>query len=175
MCLLHVWNDRGRGRALVGKAKSQRCRNRGWHEPQHVPLLQLSKNHESRSSRRAKWRRGREGVAMSTELLKGVTIAALPDPEAWAYDEPVDRVDFHFGVTRREVLAVLGAGLVIAVAEPLVAQDEETPAPARGPGRGGRGGRGGGGGFCRGPTTYAARLPLCQNRKITGVTGQAPT
>src|SRR5262249_27996892 len=135
-----------------------------------LPLLQLSKNHESRSSRRAEWRRGREGLAMSTELLDGVTIAALPDPEALAYDEPVDRVDFHFGVTRREVLAVLGAGVVIAVAEPLVAQDEETP--ARGPGRGGRGGRGGGGGFGGGPTTFAARLHIGKDGKITVFTGK---
>jgi len=108
---------------------------------------------------------------MSTDLLNGVTIAALPDPDALAYDEPVDRIDFHFGVTRREVLAVLGAGLVIAVAEPLVAQDEETPAPARGPGRGGRGGRGGGGGF-GGPTTYAARLHIGKDGKITVFTGK---
>lgn len=109
---------------------------------------------------------------MNTELLNGVTIAALPDPEALAYDEPVDRVDFHFGVTRREVLAVLGAGLVIAVAEPLAAQDEETPAPARGAGRGGRGGRGGGGGFGGGPTTYAARLHIGKDGKITVFTGK---
>jgi len=102
-------------------------------------------------------------------ISNGVTIAALPDPDALAYDEPVDRVNFHFGVTRRKVLAVLGAGLVIAVAEPLVAQDAETPAPAQGQGRGGRGG---GGGFGGGPTTFAARLHIGKDGKITVFTGK---
>src|SRR5262245_50835482 len=99
----------------------------------------------------------------------GLAIAAVPDPVALAYDEPVDKVEFNFGVSRREILQVLGAGLVIAVAEPLLAQDAEQP--QRG-GRGGGRGRGGGGFFGGGPTTYAARLHIGKDVAITVFTSK---
>ena len=41
-----------------------------------------------------------------------------------AYDEPVDRVDYDFGLSRRSFVKVLGAGLLIAAAIPAVAQEE---------------------------------------------------
>src|SRR4051794_1119289 len=63
-------------------------------------------------------------------------------------DVPVDRVPFDFGMTRREAVKVLGAGLLIAVAggvgrPAVLAQVAEGGRGGRG--GGGRGGRGGGG------------------------------
>ena len=80
--------------------------------------------------------------------------------EALDYDEPVDRVNFDFGLKRREFVQLLGAGLLISVCEfPTVAQQ-----PNR---RGGRGGRGGGR-----PISVAARLHIAKDGTITVLTGK---
>ncbi|HEY2827774.1 MAG TPA: molybdopterin cofactor-binding domain-containing protein, partial [Pirellulales bacterium] len=63
-----------------------------------------------------------------------------------------------------QFVQVLGAGLVIAVAHPLWAQEEG--------GRKGPRGRGGGGFFGGGPTTYAARLHIGKDGAITVFTGK---
>jgi len=76
-----------------------------------------------------------------------------------AYDEPVDRVDYDFGLSRRSFVKVLGAGLLIAAVVPAVAQEE---------GRGGR--RGGFGGS--GPRNLAARIHLGKDGSITVLTGK---
>jgi CO/xanthine dehydrogenase Mo-binding subunit len=98
-------------------------------------------------------------------LLEGISLPTIPDPIALAYDEPVDRVDFHFHVTRRQFVQVLGAGLVIAIAHnPLLAQEEES---------GRKVGRGRGGGFLGGgPIAYAARLHIGKDGSITVFTGK---
>ena len=78
------------------------------------------------------------------------------------YDEPVDRIEFDFSLTRRQMVQLLGAGLLIAVADiPAVGQ----------PPQGRRGGRGRGGGGGR-PTTLAARLHLGKDGNITVLTGK---
>jgi isoquinoline 1-oxidoreductase len=74
------------------------------------------------------------------------------------YDEPVDRVEFEFALTRRELVRILGAGLLIAVAPPALFGQVSG-------GRGGRGGRGGGG-------NVAARIHLGKNGTITVMTGK---
>jgi isoquinoline 1-oxidoreductase subunit beta len=99
-------------------------------------------------------------------LLDGISLPSIPDPIALAYDEAVDRVDFHFHLSRRQFVQVLGAGLVIAVVHnTLEAQEEE--------GRKGNRGRGGGGGFFGGgPVAYAARLHIGKDGSITVFTGK---
>jgi CO/xanthine dehydrogenase Mo-binding subunit len=105
-------------------------------------------------------------MANGQVLLDGISLAALPDSVALTYQEPVDLVDFHFGLTRRQFVQVLGAGFVIAVAHgPLLAQEEEG-------GRTGGRARGGGGFFGGGPTTYAARLHIGKDGAITVFTGK---
>jgi isoquinoline 1-oxidoreductase subunit beta len=81
------------------------------------------------------------------------------------YDEPVDRVEFNFGVTRRQFVQVLGAGLIIAAWDfSAIAQDDEGPRKGGG-GKGGRG-RGGGGG------TLSARIHIAKDGAITVLTGK---
>ncbi|HUC84262.1 MAG TPA: molybdopterin cofactor-binding domain-containing protein, partial [Candidatus Acidoferrales bacterium] len=82
------------------------------------------------------------------------------DSEAAAdavYEEPVERMDYDFGLSRRSFVKVLGAGLLIAAAMPAVAQPEG----------GRRGGFGGGG-----ARTVAARVHLGQDGSITVLTGK---
>ena len=68
----------------------------------------------------------------------GLTLVGFVNPADLEYDEPIDRIDFHFGVSRRTFVQVLGAGLMIAVCDfPLSAEAQQAP-------DGGR--RGGGGG-----------------------------
>lgn len=74
-----------------------------------------------------------------------------------AYDEPVDRVDYDFGVSRRSFVKLLGAGLLIAAVAPAVAQEE------------GAGRRGGSGGGAR---ALAARIHLGKDGSITVLTGK---
>ncbi|WP_165246987.1 xanthine dehydrogenase family protein molybdopterin-binding subunit [Paludisphaera soli] len=87
------------------------------------------------------------------------------------YDEPVDLVPYRFDETaafepsRRGVLKVLGAGLLIAVAADAAPAKGEEPAPRR------RGG-GRGGAFGRGAATMAARLHLGEDGSITVLTGK---
>ena len=69
------------------------------------------------------------------------------------YDEPVARVDYDFGLSRRSFVKFLGAGLMIAAALPAVAQEE-------------RGGR-------RGPAPIlGARIHLGKDGAITVLTGK---
>src|SRR4051794_10046876 len=90
-------------------------------------------------------------------------------------DVPVDRVRFDFGMTRREAVKILGAGLLIAVAggvggPAVLAQVAEGGRGGRG---GGRGGRGGGGGFAGGGAkNLAARLHIGKDGIITVMTGK---
>ena len=73
------------------------------------------------------------------------------------YDEPVDHVDYDFGLSRRSFVKVLGAGLLIAAVVPAMAQEEG----------GRRGGFGGGG-----ARTVAARIHLGKDGSITVLTGK---
>jgi isoquinoline 1-oxidoreductase subunit beta len=99
-------------------------------------------------------------------LLDGISLAAVPDPAALAYEEPVDLVDFHFHLSRRQFVHTLGVGLVIAVAHGQLLGQEEG-----GERKGGRN-RGGGGFFGGGPISYAARLHIGKDGAITVFTGK---
>ena len=62
----------------------------------------------------------------------GLTIAGFVNPADLEYDEPIDRIDFHFGVSRRTFVQVLGAGLMIAVCDfPLSADAQQAPGGGR--------------------------------------------
>ena len=71
------------------------------------------------------------------------------------YEEPVERIDYDFGLNRRAFVQVLGAGLVLAV----------SVAPAAAQSRGGRGG---------GPRArnIAARVHIASDGTITVMTGK---
>ena len=69
------------------------------------------------------------------------------------YEEAVERVDYNFGLKRRAFVQILGAGLLIAVSAPALAQR--------------RGGRGGGG-----TRNIAARIHLGKDGTITVMTGK---
>lgn len=73
------------------------------------------------------------------------------------YDEPVDRVDYDFGLSRRSFAKLLGAGLLIAAVIPAAAQEE-----------GGR--RGGFGGA--GARSVGARIHFGKDGSITVLTGK---
>ncbi len=73
----------------------------------------------------------------------------------------LDRVEFNFSPTRRDVLQALGAGLMLAIAVPA----------ARVQGAQGGGGRGRGGGGGR-PGPIAARIHLGKDGSITVMTGK---
>src|SRR4051812_26816556 len=89
-------------------------------------------------------------------------------------DIPVDRVPFDFGITRREAVKVLGAGLLIAVAGGMggTAVLGQVAGGGRGGGGGGRGGRGGGGFAGGGAKNLAARLHIGKDGIITVMTGK---
>lgn len=76
------------------------------------------------------------------------------------YQEPIDRVDFQFeasfGATRRQFMQLLGAGLIIAVADVVF----DAPAQAQ------RGGRG------NAPIPLSARLHIGQDGIITVLSGK---
>ena len=91
------------------------------------------------------------------------------DWESPDYDEPVDRVAFDFGMSRRRFVQMLGAGLLITVALDSDAAAQDTPPGRRGGGPGGgRGGRGGGGP----PPKIAARLHIGKDGLVTVLTGK---
>src|ERR1019366_9645351 len=69
------------------------------------------------------------------------------------YEEAVERVDYSFGLKRRSFVQILGAGLLIAVSAPALAQR--------------RGGRGGGG-----ARSIAARIHLGKDGTITVMAGK---
>jgi isoquinoline 1-oxidoreductase len=69
------------------------------------------------------------------------------------YEEAVERVHYDFGLKRRAFVQILGAGLLIAVSAPALAQR--------------RGGRGGGG-----ARSIAARIHLGKDGTITVMTGK---
>src|ERR1035437_4303846 len=80
-----------------------------------------------------------------------------PDFEEINYDELVERVDYDFGLSRRSFVKVLGAGLLIAVTIPALAQEEA----AR---------RGGGG--AGGARNLGARIHIGKDGTITVLTGK---
>jgi len=82
---------------------------------------------------------------------------ARMDCEELNYDEPVERVNYDFGLSRRSFVKVLGAGLLIAATLPAMAQEE------------GRRGGGMGGGGAR---NIGARIHLGQDGTITVLTGK---
>jgi isoquinoline 1-oxidoreductase subunit beta len=89
--------------------------------------------------------------------------AALDEIRDEEYDEPVDRIDFHFtgiDLERREFLRVLGSGLLIAVTAGSL--HGQTPGEPRR--TGGRGGQG--------ASTIAARLHIGQDGSLTVMTGK---
>ncbi|HTQ38650.1 MAG TPA: molybdopterin cofactor-binding domain-containing protein [Pirellulales bacterium] len=100
----------------------------------------------------------------------GLFIQAVPDPVALAYDEPVDRIQFNFGINRRRVLQTLGAGLLIAVTEPLWAQENEEDALRREATQRKAGGKGGGRGGA--PAKVSARLHIGNEGTVTLLTGK---
>jgi len=90
-------------------------------------------------------------------------------------DIPVDRVPFDFGMTRREAVKILGAGLLIAVAGGISAPavlGQVAEGGRGGRGGGGRGGRGGGGFAGGAPRNIAARLHIGKDGVITVMTGK---
>jgi CO/xanthine dehydrogenase Mo-binding subunit len=80
-----------------------------------------------------------------------------PDYEDLNYDELVERVDYDFGLSRRSFVQVLGAGVLIAVSLPAVAQE---------------GGRRGGGQGNAGARNLAARIHLGKDGTITVLAGK---
>src|ERR1035441_7583198 len=92
-------------------------------------------------------------------MKKSLPATEMPplEKDEMIYDEPVDRVDYDFGLSRRSFVKVLGAGLLIAAAIPAVAQQEG----------GRRGGFGGGG-----ARTLGARIHLGKDGTITVLTGK---
>ncbi len=81
------------------------------------------------------------------------------DPEIY---EPVEREDSQGGLSRREFVQVLGAGLLITVTGEIALAQR----------RGGRGGGGRGGFGGRGPASVAARLHIDRDGAITVMTGK---
>jgi isoquinoline 1-oxidoreductase len=77
-----------------------------------------------------------------------------PELEEINYDELVERVDYDFGLSRRSFVKVLGAGLLIAVSLPAVAQES------------GARGRGGG------ARNLGARIHIGKDGIITVLTGK---
>ena len=49
--------------------------------------------------------------------INGLTLAGFVNPADLEYQEPIEQIDFHFGVSRRTFVQVLGAGLMIAVCD----------------------------------------------------------
>jgi isoquinoline 1-oxidoreductase len=89
---------------------------------------------------------------MNTRLPPGGI--GQPDYEELNYDELVERVDYDFGLSRRSFVKVFGAGLLIAVSLPALAQES-----------GRRGGR-------DGAQSLAARIHLGKDGTITVLAGK---
>jgi isoquinoline 1-oxidoreductase len=85
------------------------------------------------------------------------------DPEIY---EPPDGDDLNSGLSRRDFVQVLGAGLLITIT------GEVALAQRRGGGGGGRGGGGRSGFGGRGPANVAARLHIDRDGTITVMTGK---
>jgi len=81
---------------------------------------------------------------------------SMPALDEMIYDEPVGRVDYDFGLSRRSFVKVLGAGLLIASVLPAVAQEERVRR----------------GGFGGGALTIAARIHFGKDGTITVLTGK---
>ena len=80
-------------------------------------------------------------------------LPTTPAPEI-DYDEEVERVAYDFGFSRRSFVQVLGAGILLAISTPAMAQR--------------RGGRGGGGGA----RTIGARIHIGKDGTVTVLTGK---
>ncbi len=105
---------------------------------------------------------------MSTQLLYEPKASSDPnvssdhriDPEIY---EPLNTHDSVNGLSRREFVQVLGAGLLITVSGEIALAQQR---------RGGRGGGGRGGFGGRGPTNIAARLHIDRDGTITVMTSK---
>jgi len=86
--------------------------------------------------------------------MKTIPPEISPVVEEINYDELVERVDYDFGLSRRSFVKVLGAGLLIAVSLPAIAQES--------------GARGSGGGA----RNLGARIHLGKDGTITVLTGK---
>ncbi len=84
-------------------------------------------------------------------MIRDLTTDETPSPEN---EEAVERVDYNFGLKRRSFVQILGAGLLLAVSAPALAQR--------------RGGGGGGGGA----RNIAARILLGKDGTITVMAGK---
>ncbi len=80
----------------------------------------------------------------------------LPEPEI-DYNELIEPVDYDFGLNRRSFVQLLGAGLLLVVSAPALAQERR---------------RGGGGLGGRGARNIAARLHIGKDGVITVMTGK---
>src|ERR1039457_4750875 len=76
------------------------------------------------------------------------------EPLSLESEEAIERVDYDFGLKRRSFVQILGAGLLLAVSAPALAQR--------------RGGGGGGGGA----RSIAARILLGKDGTITVMAGK---
>src|SRR5258706_5824523 len=107
-------------------------------------------------------RRGRRRRAMRNEKSQVTSEKSEYMTAVLEFEETVDLVRFGFAPSRRELVVVLGAGLLIAVCVSS-AEAQERPQGQR---RGGGGFRGGG------PTPIAARLHIGKDGLITLLTGK---
>ena len=119
----------------------------------HLPLQRLRQVPEGRPRGSGA---NRKGERMKTEPhAKGLP---QPDYDKLDYNEPIERMGYDFGLSRRSFVKVLGAGLLITVSLPTLAQES---------GRRGRGGFFGGG-----ARTIGARVRSGHGRNHHGAVGQ---
>src|SRR5262245_47620154 len=122
MRLLRAGHDPDNCRAAATESKTEPGASRRSFEREPLPMLWLHEHPQSRSARGTT----REGGPMKTALRD----FEFTEPERYEqYEGPF----YHFEISRREFVQVLGAGLVISVAVPSAFAQ-----------RAGRGGGGGG-------------------------------
>lgn len=98
---------------------------------------------------------------MKTELVNihrpDQALGAPTQRDEIEYDELLQRVSYDFGLNRRSFVQILGAGLLLVVSVPALAQERR---------------RGGGGFLGRGARNLAARLHIGKDGIITVMTGK---
>src|SRR6185312_3522097 len=151
MRLLHRRNDYGHRRLAEGHSKADRCRHHFANEPPHLSLLQLSQIHGRYSSCR---RTDAKGGRVKNSINDQDADVALLNVEH-EYNEMLDPVDYDFGLNRRSFVQILGAGLLLVISAPALAQE-----------------RGGGGRGPRGPRNISARLHIGTDGIITVMCGK---
>src|SRR5438132_13011327 len=103
MRLLHFGHDPGRSGTAERNAKSRRHGCSFTNAEASVPLLQLSDNTQSRSTR------GERGQ----EMISGATKESVETKAMEAeYEELFEPVGYDFGLKRRSFMQILGAGLL---------------------------------------------------------------